>query len=82
MLGGPLLGEWVGWRRWTAIIVGFFGVLLVTRPGFGGMHPAALLSAVGVICYALYSIATRILARTDSSETTQFLHQSGRRDPR
>ena len=44
MLGGPMLGEWVGWRRWTAIAVGFFGVLVVARPGFGGMHPAALLS--------------------------------------
>jgi drug/metabolite transporter (DMT)-like permease len=68
----PLLGEHVGWRRWTAISVGFFGVLLVTRPGFGGMHPAALLSLVSAICYAFYVISTRVLSRTDSSETTQF----------
>ena len=72
VLSGPMLGEWVGWRRWTAICVGFFGVLLVTRPGFGGMHPAALLSVGSAICYSLYSISTRILARTDSSETTLF----------
>ena len=37
MLSGPMLGEWVGWRRWTAIAVGFVGVLVVTRPGLGGM---------------------------------------------
>ncbi|HVY90316.1 MAG TPA: DMT family transporter [Hyphomonadaceae bacterium] len=68
----PLLGERVGWRRWTAITVGFAGVLIVTRPGFGGMHPAALLSGAGTVCYAFYVILTRVLSRTDSSETTQF----------
>ena len=72
ILCGPLLGEWVGWRRWIAIGVGFLGVLLVARPGLGGMHPAALLSLAGAVCYALYSISTRVLARSDSSETTLF----------
>ncbi|MBX6327576.1 MAG: DMT family transporter [Pseudolabrys sp.] len=72
VLSGPLLGEWVGWRRWAAIIVGFAGVLLVTRPGFGGIHSAAALSALSVVCYGFYMIATRILARTDSNETTLF----------
>jgi drug/metabolite transporter (DMT)-like permease len=71
-LGGPILGEWIHWRRWTAIAVGFCGVLLVTRPGAGGIHPAALLSVMGAGCYAVYSISTRILARTDSNETTNF----------
>src|SRR5215831_4639800 len=68
----PLLGEYVGWRRWTAIIIGFCGVLVVARPGFEGLHPAALLSLGGTVCYAVYVISTRILSRTDSSETTQF----------
>jgi drug/metabolite transporter (DMT)-like permease len=72
LLCGPLLGEWVGWRRWSAIGVGFLGVLLVARPGFGGLHPAALLSLGSAVCYALYSISTRVLARSDSSETTLF----------
>jgi len=72
LLSVPLLGEKVGWRRWAAILVGFFGVLVVARPGFGGMHPAALLSLGGTFCYAFYVIATRVLSRTDSSETTQF----------
>lgn len=72
VLSGPVLGEWVGWRRWTAIGVGFVGVLVVTRPGIGGIHPAALFSLVSAICYSVYSISTRVLARTDSSETTLF----------
>src|SRR5262245_14344731 len=71
-LSGPILGEWVHWRRWTAIAVGFVGVLVVTRPGAGSFHPAALLSLSAALCYALYSIGTRILARTDSNETTLF----------
>ena len=71
-LSGPLLGEWVRWRRWTAIAVGFLGVLVVTRPGAGSFHPAALLSLSAAVLYALYSITTRILARTNSNATTLF----------
>jgi drug/metabolite transporter (DMT)-like permease len=68
----PLLGETVGWRRWTAIIIGFLGVLVVARPGIGGLHPAALLTLGGAACYAFYVISTRLLSRSDSSDTTQF----------
>jgi drug/metabolite transporter (DMT)-like permease len=72
ILSGPVLGEWVGWRRWAAICVGFVGVLLVARPGFGGIHPAALISLAAAVFYAAYTISTRLLARTDSNETTLF----------
>jgi drug/metabolite transporter (DMT)-like permease len=72
VLSGPLLGEWVGWRRWIAISVGFCGVLLVARPGFGGIHPAAGFSVAAMLCYGFYFITTRVLARTDSSQTTLF----------
>ena len=71
-LSGPMLGERVRWRRWTAITVGFVGVLVITRPGSGAFQPAALLSLAAALFYALYSIITRILARTDSNETTLF----------
>jgi drug/metabolite transporter (DMT)-like permease len=70
LLAGPILGEWVGPRRLAAISVGFLGVLVITRPGLGGLHPAAFLSALGSVCYALYGISTRILAAHDSSRTT------------
>jgi drug/metabolite transporter (DMT)-like permease len=72
LLSGPILGEWVGPRRMAAIAVGFLGVLIVARPGMGGIHPAALYTVVGVICYAFYTILTRILAAHDSSATTMF----------
>jgi len=67
ILAGPLLGEWVAPRRWAAIALGFLGVIVVTRPGTAGFHPAMLLSFAGTACYALYSISTRTLGRTDSA---------------
>jgi drug/metabolite transporter (DMT)-like permease len=70
LLSGPLLGEWPGPRRMIAIGVGFLGVLVVMRPGAGGLHPAAFLSVAGVFCYAFYNLTTRKLASIDSSETT------------
>ena len=44
VLAGPLLGEWIGWRRLVAVMIGFSGVILVVRPGFGGIHWAAIYS--------------------------------------
>jgi len=72
VMAGPLLGEWVGWRRWIAIGVGFFGVLVVIRPGLGGIHWAALLSVASAFFYASYAIVTRMVMRRDTSETTLF----------
>jgi drug/metabolite transporter (DMT)-like permease len=69
---GPMLGEWLGWRRWCAICFGFGGVLLIARPGFGGMHPAALLSLAATVCYGLYAVITRIVSRVDSNQTSLF----------
>jgi drug/metabolite transporter (DMT)-like permease len=71
-LAGPILGEWVGWRRLLAIMTGFAGVLLVTRPGFGGIHWAVLYSFAATACYALFSIYTRYLAQHDSTEVNLF----------
>ena len=70
LVAGPLLGEWPGPRRLAAIGVGFLGVLVITRPGVGGMHPAALLCVCGTICYSFYALATRQLAAYDPPETT------------
>lgn len=72
LFAGPLLGERVGFQRWMAILAGFCGILLVARPGAGGIHPAAFLCLGAAATYALYSITTRMLARTDSSRTTLF----------
>jgi drug/metabolite transporter (DMT)-like permease len=71
-VSGPMLGEWIGWRRWSAIAFGFCGVLVITRPGLGGMHPAAFFSLGAAICYGLYAVITRIVSRTDSNQTSLF----------
>jgi drug/metabolite transporter (DMT)-like permease len=72
LFAGPILGEWVGPRRLAAIIIGFVGVIVVTRPSLSGIHPAMLLSFGCTVCNAFYSIFTRVLAATDSSRTTTF----------
>ncbi|MFG1462681.1 DMT family transporter [Xanthobacter sp. DSM 24535] len=72
LFAGPMLGEWVGLRRWVAILIGFAGIVLVARPGVGGIHPAALLSLAAALCYSLYGITTRMLAASDTSQTTLF----------
>jgi drug/metabolite transporter (DMT)-like permease len=70
LLAALLLGERIGPRRIVAIGVGLVGVLVVTRPGLGGMHPAAIFSLLGCVAYASYSIATRMLSYSDKPETT------------
>lgn len=61
------LGEQVGWRRWTAVCVGFIGVLIVIRPGTDGFQPEALWGVMGVIGLTLRDIATRQVPRSISS---------------
>lgn len=53
------LGAPVGWRRWSAIAVGFAGVLIIVRPGAEGFMPASLLAVAGVIFLAARDLATR-----------------------
>ena len=67
-LAGPLMGEWVGPRRWAAIAIGFIGVLVVTRPGLDGLGWPALISVASMVSFALYSLATRVLAQTENAD--------------
>jgi drug/metabolite transporter (DMT)-like permease len=53
------LGETVGWRRWSAILVGFCGVLLVIRPGLAGFDLASLWSVLAVVGLSVRDLATR-----------------------
>ena len=71
-LAGPLLGEFVGWRRGIAILVGLAGVLVILRPGLGVMNPNSLIALVGAFMFALYVLLPRKAARLDSSETSFF----------
>lgn len=72
ILSGPFLGEWIGPRRWMAVLAGFAGVLVVTRPWSGSVHWAMLLSLAGACLYAVYNILTRMLAGHDSAATTSI----------
>jgi drug/metabolite transporter (DMT)-like permease len=72
LLGGPCLGEWVGWRRMMAILVGFCGILVVVRPGFVEFEPALMLALGGVLCYAIFILITRYLTTYDAPEVTLF----------
>jgi drug/metabolite transporter (DMT)-like permease len=60
-MAGPMLGERVGGRAIFAVIVGFVGVLVMTRPGSGVFEPAALLSLMAATCYAFAMVYARKL---------------------
>lgn len=69
----PLLGERVGWRRWGAIAVGIAAVWFVLRPqGEGLVLLPALALFLSAVAYALSAITTRVLGRTDSSQSMVF----------
>ena len=71
-LSVPLLGEKVGIRRWSACIVGFIGVLIMTRPGAGVWDMAALVPLLAAMFYALAMISIRKLTGTEQSGTIVF----------
>jgi drug/metabolite transporter (DMT)-like permease len=66
----PLLGEVVGWRRWTAAFVGLLGVLIVIRPGSSSFEVAALLPLLGATSWAGAAVVTRMMSGTDQPVTT------------
>jgi drug/metabolite transporter (DMT)-like permease len=72
LLAGPLLGEWIGWRRGVAIAVGFCGALIAIRPGWSGVHPAVIIALCTMLCMAFFGIVTRYLAAFDRAEVTLF----------
>ncbi len=71
-LSGPVLGESVGWRRWTAIGVGCVGVLIILQPGVGVFNPWAIIPLISAFLFAVYSLLTRYAARQDSAATSFF----------
>ena len=71
-LSVPMLGEIVGIRRWTAIAVGFVGVLIVIRPGGSTFHPAAFLVLASSLTWSVASILTRRLSGQDDPAATML----------
>ncbi len=71
-LSGPVLGEQVGWRRWSAIGVGCIGVLIILQPGMGVFNPWAVIPLISALMFAVYALLTRYAARRDSTATSFF----------
>jgi len=71
ILSVPFLGEKVDVRRWTAVIIGFVGVLIIVRPD-GTTNPMALFVLAGVFCFAMTVIKTRQLSTTEPSAVIVF----------
>ena len=72
MLSVPFLGEKVGWRRWTAIVVGLFGVLLIINPTHVKFDLNLLFPMAATTMFAIYAIATRAVSKSDNSMTSFF----------
>ncbi|MBB3065047.1 DMT family transporter [Limibacillus halophilus] len=70
----PLLGEKVGLRRWTALLVGFVGVLIMVKPGSGVFGLLALIAIGATFCYALVLIFVRKLSRTETNAAIVFYY--------
>lgn len=71
-LSGAVLGEPVGWRRWTAIGIGFIGILVILQPGVRVFSPEAFVPLVSACLFALYGLLTRYAGRVDKSATSFF----------
>jgi drug/metabolite transporter (DMT)-like permease len=73
-MGAALVfGEQVGWRRWTAILVGFAGVLLVIQPGADGFRYEALLVLISVAGIVVRDLAARAIpARVTTAQVSAW----------
>jgi drug/metabolite transporter (DMT)-like permease len=68
-LAAFVLGEVVGIRRWSAILIGFLGTLVVLRPGFEGVSLGPLLALIAALIWGIALLVIKVLVRTESSLT-------------
>ena len=71
-LSVPMLGEHVGWRRWSAVMVGFLGVMLVVNPGSGVLDPVGFIALGAAFFYSFAVIVIRRLSTTESNAAIVF----------
>ncbi len=71
-LAVPILGEKAGALRWSAVLVGFVGVLVMVRPGSGMLQMTALLPIAAAVAYSLMQMMTRKLGVRDKASTLAF----------
>ncbi|APO68252.1 DMT superfamily inner membrane transporter protein [Rhizobium gallicum] len=72
ILSSLFLGETIGWRRYTACGVGFFGAILVIQPSFQEVGYVALLPVVSAVCIAISAMMNRALAQREDPWVMQF----------
>jgi drug/metabolite transporter (DMT)-like permease len=75
MLSQAVLGERVGPRRWSAILAGMLGVIIVLRPGTELFRPVSLLPIMAALCYAAMIMMTRKLGLRESAGALTFYIQ-------
>lgn len=73
LLAIPMLGEKVGWHRWTAIVIGFTGVLIALNPQ-GAVEDGSLYALAGTLCWAMVVIFVKKLSATESPYTIVFYY--------
>ena len=73
MFAAIFFGEQVGWRRWSAILAGFIGVLIIIRPSDDGFNEYAVLAIVAVACVTVRDAITRRLDRSVPSLFVAFI---------
>ena len=66
-LAAPFLGESIGWRRWSAVLVGFFGVLIIVQPFDDSINIYVLLPLGAAFTSACQDIVTRRMSDTESA---------------
>ena len=71
-LSGPVLGEKVGWRRWSAVGIGLIGMILIIRPGTGALKPELGIAILAMVMFTAYQLMTRRVARTDAAMTSFY----------
>lgn len=72
LAAGPVLGEWVGWRRLAAILVGFAGILIAVRPGLVPLSSGMMFAFLAMAAYALFILLTRHITGVDPPLVTLF----------
>lgn len=72
ILSVAFLGEKVEFKSWIAVLIGFFGVLIMLRPGFKMIDLAAFLALLTALLYAISSIITRKIGKTENGVSLAF----------
>ena len=76
LLSIVILKEKVGMHRWSALIVGFVGVLVITHPGAGTLNYGAFFALANAVLISSVAIAIRRMSATESTETLTFYQMS------